>query len=82
MNLAQKSSKYLRYIWNRFAMQKTIDSSPTFIVGCGHSGTSVLLAILGAHPRIYPVTYESGIAKQDNKLKFQEAVKIFGARLV
>src|SRR4051794_13051296 len=32
---------------------------PIFIVGCGHSGTSLVLAILGAHSKIYAVPYES-----------------------
>lgn len=31
----------------------------TFIVGCGHSGTSLLLAIIGSHPKIYAVPFES-----------------------
>ena len=34
---------------------------PVFIVGCGHSGTSLLLAILGHHPNIYPIPKESGL---------------------
>ena len=33
--------------------------NPIFIVGCGHSGTSLMLAILGDHPRIYPIPKES-----------------------
>lgn len=35
--------------------------NPIFIVGCGHSGTSIMLNILGSHPSIYPITYESYI---------------------
>jgi len=38
--------------------------SPVFIVGCGHSGTSIMLAILGNHPHFYPITYESALFKQ------------------
>lgn len=34
---------------------------PIFIVGCGHSGTSIMLAILGSHKSIYPVPYESRV---------------------
>ena len=32
---------------------------PIFIVGCGHSGTTLLLRILGAHPNIHPILDES-----------------------
>jgi hypothetical protein len=35
---------------------------PTFIVGCGHSGTSILLAVLGAHSHIYAVPNETRLA--------------------
>ncbi|WPL15223.1 putative O-linked N-acetylglucosamine transferase, SPINDLY family [Thiorhodovibrio winogradskyi] len=48
----------------RFAIEpasaEQIDN-PIFIVGCGHSGTSLLLAILGNHPRIHPIPKESAI---------------------
>jgi tetratricopeptide (TPR) repeat protein len=35
--------------------------NPIFIVGCGHSGTSLMLAILGSHPRIHSIPKESAI---------------------
>lgn len=35
--------------------------NPIFIVGCGHSGTSLMLAILGNHPSIHPIPKESGL---------------------
>jgi hypothetical protein len=38
------------------------ENSPVFIVGCGHSGTSYLLAVLGTHSRIYPVPKETKLA--------------------
>ena len=34
---------------------------PIFIVGCGHSGTSILLSILSNHPRFFTVVPESYI---------------------
>lgn len=41
---------------------KTVEvPNPVFIVGCGHSGTSIMLAILGNHPSFYSITYESAI---------------------
>ena len=38
--------------------------NPIFVVGCGHSGTSVMLALLGSHPCLYPIPYESSIFLQ------------------
>lgn len=38
--------------------------NPVFIVGCGHSGTSIMLAILSNHPAFYPITYESALFKR------------------
>ena len=35
--------------------------NPIFIVGCGHSGTSLMLAILGNHPCINPIPKESAL---------------------
>lgn len=32
---------------------------PVFVVGCGHSGTTLMLRILGSHPRIHPVLHET-----------------------
>jgi hypothetical protein len=55
----------------------TIDRPPVFIVGCGHSGTSLLLAILGTHSRIYAVPYESAIALKEDPKLFQRALEKF-----
>ena len=41
---------------------KKTQNPPIFIVGCGHSGTSLLLAILDTHSRIYAVPNETGLA--------------------
>jgi hypothetical protein len=38
------------------------ENPPIFIVGCGHSGTSILLAILGSHSKIYAVPQETYLA--------------------
>lgn len=38
-----------------------ISAPPIFIVGCGHSGTSVLLNILDMHPYIHAVPFESRV---------------------
>lgn len=71
------SSEQFKYFWNHRVRRIKIDSPPGFVVGCGYSGTSVTLAIVGTHSRIYAVPYESGIALQDNPEKFQEAVLSF-----
>lgn len=49
------------------------DKPPIFIVGCGHSGTSLLLAVLGVHSRIYAVPYESKIGLKSD----EEARRLF-----
>ena len=67
-----------KYIWDSLTGRKgRIDSPPVFIVGCGHSGTSILLAILDAHSRIYAVPYETKIAAQKSRKKFHRALKRF-----
>lgn len=38
------------------------ENAPIFIVGCGHSGTSLLLNVLGAHSRICAIPFESNFA--------------------
>lgn len=48
------------YLRNR-ARGERIAAAPIFVVGCGHSGTSVLLRLLGAHSKIFGVPYESRV---------------------
>jgi hypothetical protein len=38
------------------------ENAPIFIVGCGHSGTSILMALLGAHSRIHAIPQETYLA--------------------
>ena len=49
--------KYLQQRWRGYQ----IETAPIFLVGCGHSGTSVLLRLLGAHSKIYGIPYESRV---------------------
>lgn len=67
---AHRASERVRWGVRRMASQlhravggvpKTL-GSPIFIVGCGHSGTTLLLAILSCHSAVYAVPYESGMA--------------------
>jgi hypothetical protein len=57
-----RTKLFSRYLWNRHIRRVQITEPPIFIVGCGHSGTSLLLAILGSHSKIYAVPYESSVA--------------------
>lgn len=36
-------------------------ANPVFVVGCGHSGTSLMVAILGSHPSFHPIPKESAL---------------------
>ena len=42
---------------------------PIFIVGCGHSGTTLMLKILGAHSRLHAIHYESSIGSDAEKAR-------------
>lgn len=48
-------------------------NNPIFIVGCGHSGTSLMLAILGNHPNLYSIPHETGLLFK-NELKHRETM--------
>jgi len=51
---------------------------PIFIVGCGRSGTTILQAVLGAHPQIFSIPKETKIylRTKRKKLKLLNSVKI------
>ena len=55
-----------RYLINRHLWGLSVSEPPIFIVGCGHSGTSLLLAILGSHSRLCAIPFESSIAFRDD----------------
>ncbi|NEO44854.1 MAG: tetratricopeptide repeat protein [Moorea sp. SIO4A3] len=42
-------------------------NNPIFIVGCGHSGTSLMLTILGNHPNLYSIPYESRLLLKNER---------------
>jgi hypothetical protein len=52
--------QYLDFLRN-YLRGVRISAPPIFIVGCGHSGTSVLLNILDMHPHIHAVPFESRV---------------------
>jgi tetratricopeptide (TPR) repeat protein len=63
----------LKNYYDRLEFVNALDikvKNPIFVVGCGHSGTSVMLALLGSHPCLYPIPYESSIFLQSlNKIE-------------
>jgi len=60
--VARRLSVEAKYRYRRYVSGIDLDGPPICIVGCGHSGTSLLLAILGAHSRLYAVPFESYLA--------------------
>lgn len=54
----ERPRQYFDFLRN-YAHGARLESPPIFILGCGHSGTSVLLKILNMHPHIYAVPFES-----------------------
>lgn len=56
----ERPQQYLDFLRNYFSGVR-ISAPPIFIVGCGHSGTSVLLNILDMHPHIHAVPFESRV---------------------
>lgn len=69
-----------RYFRHR-ASGYRIDAAPIFVVGCGHSGTSIMLRLLGQHSRIYGVPYESRVLECP-RLKRWLAFKIWNRETV
>jgi hypothetical protein len=70
--------KYLsRYAVKKLTGNPRIDSPPAFIVSSPHSGSSILLTILGAHSRIYAVPRETNIAIKYKKNRFLRWLKKF-----
>lgn len=46
--------------------------NPIFIVGCGHSGTSIMLRVLGNHPNLHAIPKETAVfLTADSTLKYR-----------
>ena len=52
------SSPVINYL-GRIKERRVFSKPPVFIGGCGRSGTSLLLSILSAHPKIFAVPHET-----------------------
>lgn len=53
-------------------------TGPIFIVGCGHSGTSILLNLMGSHSCIFAIPHETEFAYRWRE--FGEEAKVFSAK--
>lgn len=47
------------------------------VCGCGHSGTSILTRLVGAHSRIHAIPGETGVAKKERYGRYREALEQF-----
>ena len=50
---------------------------PIFVVGCGHSGTSIMIRLLGNHSKIYSIPGESFIFYSKPRLKIVKHLFLF-----
>lgn len=58
-----------KYLLHRLRGHR-VSAPPIFLLGCGHSGTSILQRLLGEHSKIYGVPYESRIFEYQNFKKW------------
>ena len=52
------------------------------ICGCGHSGTSILTRLIGAHSRIYAIPGETGIARRGSHTRYAAGIKNFEQKVI
>ena len=63
----RKWAPYLKgYCREIFITRPTIKKPPILIVGCGHSGTSLMLAILAAHAKFHVIENETNFASRSS----------------
>lgn len=51
---------------------RQISKNPIFVVGCGHSGTTLLLRIIGSHPQIHAILDESAVFAKKRLFRLRE----------
>jgi hypothetical protein len=47
------------------------------VCGCGHSGTSILTRLIGAHPGIHAIPGESGVARKESYRRYRLGLEGF-----
>jgi hypothetical protein len=70
-----------KYIVSKTFKGTSIKKAPIFILGCGHSGTSIILRVIGQHPNIYAVKHESRMA-MGSKSRFRKYERKFNITAV
>jgi hypothetical protein len=61
------------------ADENSLVPNPIFILGCGHSGTSLVLAMLGNHPDFYPIPDESAVLMK-SQVRIEKTFKTWDAQ--
>lgn len=69
-SVGSQLSDEVLYRYYRHFRGVVIDGPPIYIIGCGHSGTSLLLSILDAHSRLYSIPGESYLAFKDREEQY------------
>jgi hypothetical protein len=79
--LPAKPTRFLQYLWYNIVHSLPAGrrrNGPVFIVGCGHSGTSLMLRMLGAHSRIHAIQSETYAAVGERAEEFAVLARNFG----
>tara|TARA_B100000925_G_C21991736_1_gene467153 strand:- start:8 stop:772 length:765 start_codon:yes stop_codon:yes gene_type:complete len=71
------SVKKIHYAYNKWVRRVAIKKCGIHIVGCGHSGTSLLASIIDSHSNIYMVPEETSMAWTDNRKWYNECKASF-----
>jgi hypothetical protein len=75
MKIGEKLSILTRYLTGIATGKDAYRHAPIFVGGCGHSGTSLLLAIIGGHSNIWPVPGERYLANLSPLARTAEMAK-------
>lgn len=76
------SVKKIQYAYNKWVRRVAIKKCGIHIVGCGHSGTSLLASIIDSHSNIYMVPEETSMAWTDNRKWYNECKEEFEKKAI